>query len=46
MSERKNTVKRAVHKRNEVRMARRKLSVAMAPFVMPKGAGVQIRLSF
>ena len=40
------TVKRAVHKRNEVRMARRKLSVAMAPFVLPKGAGIQLRLSF
>jgi hypothetical protein len=40
------TVKKAVHRRNEVRMARRKLNVAMAPFVLPKGAGVQLRLSF
>lgn len=40
------TVKKAVNKRNQAKLARRKLDVALAPFAVRKGAGVQLRLSF
>ena len=40
------TVKKTVHRRNEVRLARRKLKVAVTPFALPRGAGVQVQLSF
>lgn len=40
------TVKKAVRKHNEALMAKHRLSVAVAPFAMPKGGGVQVRLTF
>jgi hypothetical protein len=40
------TVKKAVHKRNEARLARRGLKLAVAPFALPKGGGIQVRMSF
>jgi len=40
------TVRRAVHRQNERRMARRKLNLDVSPFAMPKGGGVQLKLSF
>jgi len=39
------TVGRAVHRRNE-RLARRRMNLDLTPFALPKGAGVQVRLSF
>jgi len=40
------TVKKAVHKRNEARLARRGLKLGVAPFALPKGGGIQVRMSF
>jgi len=40
------TVKKAVRKHNQAREERARLSVAVAPFALPKGAGVQLRMSF
>jgi hypothetical protein len=40
------TVKRAVQRRNEARLARRTVKAAVAPFVVPRGAGVRMKLSF
>ncbi len=40
------TVKSAVRKHNAAHIARRGLNVAVAPFVLRKGAGLQVRLSF
>ncbi len=40
------TVKSAVRKHNAAHMAQRGLTVAAAPFVLPKGAGLHVRLSF
>lgn len=40
------TVKKAVLKRNGRRLGRRGLLVDMAPFAVPKGAGVRLQLSF
>ncbi len=40
------TVKKAVRKRNQTRLAKRGLSVDVAPFAAPKGGGVRLRLSF
>jgi hypothetical protein len=40
------TVGNAVHKRNDRRLAQRGLRVQAAPFALPKGGGIQVRLSF
>jgi len=40
------TVKAAVRKHNAAHIARRGLNVAVAPFPLRKGAGLQVRLSF
>jgi hypothetical protein len=40
------TVKMAVRRHNDRILARRGLNVAVSPFALPKGAGVQVRLSF
>lgn len=40
------TVGHAVHTRNERRLAQRGLKVDAAPFALPKGGGIQVRLSF
>ena len=40
------TVKSAVRKHNRARLAERGLNIAVSPFALPKGAGVQLRLSF
>ena len=40
------TIGKAVRKHNERLLARRGLNVAVAPFALPKGAGIQLRLSF
>ncbi len=40
------TVKSAVRKHNAAHIARRGLNFAAAPFVLRKGAGLQVRLSF
>jgi hypothetical protein len=40
------TVRSAVHKRNAAIMARRGLTVGVSPFALPKGGGLQVRLSF
>ena len=40
------TVGGAVRKRNDRRLAQRGLKVEAAPFALPKGGGVQVRLSF
>jgi hypothetical protein len=40
------TVKKAVRKHNQARLAKRGLSVALSPIALPKGAGVQLRMSF
>ncbi len=40
------TVGKAVRKHNDRLLARRGMSVGVAPFALPKGAGVQVRLSF
>lgn len=40
------TVGHAVHTRNERRLAQRGLKVEAAPFALPKGGGIQVRLSF
>jgi hypothetical protein len=40
------TVRSAVHKRNAAVMARQGLTVGVSPFALPKGGGLQVRLSF
>jgi hypothetical protein len=40
------TVGKAVRKHNDRLLARRGLNVGVSPFALPKGAGVQLRLSF
>ena len=40
------TVRSAVRKHNAAHMARRGLNMALAPFPLRKGAGLQVRLSF
>jgi len=40
------TVKSAVRKHNAAHLARRGLNLAVAPFPLRKGAGLQVRLSF
>jgi len=40
------TVKKAVHRRNAGRMARRDMKLALIPFALPKGAGVRVQMSF
>ena len=40
------TVRKAVRKHNNRLLARRGLNIGVAPFALPKGAGVQVRLSF
>lgn len=40
------TVKSAVRKHNAAHMARRGLNMALAPFPLRKGGGLQVRLSF
>jgi hypothetical protein len=40
------TVRMAVRRQNARRLAGRGLNVAVSPFALPKGAGVQVRLSF
>jgi hypothetical protein len=40
------TVGRAVRRQNQARLARRGLRVDLSPFAMPKGGGLQVRLSF
>ena len=40
------TVRKAVRKHNDRLLARRGLNVGVSPFALPKGAGVQVRLSF
>ena len=40
------TVGRAVRRQNQARLARRGLQVDLSPFAMPKGGGLQVRLSF
>jgi hypothetical protein len=40
------TVGRAVRRQNQARLSRRGLQVDLSPFAMPKGGGLQVRLSF
>jgi len=40
------TVKSAVRKHNAARLARRGTNLALAPFLLPNGAGLQVRLGF
>lgn len=40
------TVKSAVHRRNAARMAKRGPNLAVAPFAVARGGGLQVRLSF
>lgn len=40
------TVRSAVHKRNASRLAKRGPNLAVAPFAMVRGGGLQVRLSF
>jgi len=40
------TVESAVRKRNAARLAKQNLKLAVAPFALRKGAGLQVRLSF
>jgi hypothetical protein len=40
------TVGQAVRRHNQARLARRGFNIDMTPVAVPKGAGVQLRLSF
>jgi hypothetical protein len=40
------TVRKAVRKRNASIMARRGANVGVSPFVLPKGGGIQVQVSF
>jgi hypothetical protein len=40
------TVKKTVRRRNGAILAKRGLAIEAGPFPLPKGAGVQLRLSF
>lgn len=40
------TVKSAVHRRNAARLAKRGPNLAVAPFAVARGGGLQVRLSF
>jgi len=40
------TIGKAVHSRNERRLARRGITLGVSPFAVPKGAGLNLSLSF